>query len=44
MTKSIQERAVVGVYATHTAAELAIKALQDAGIDMKKLSIIGKNY
>lgn len=34
----------VAVYDTHTQAESAVKALQRAGFDMKKLSIIGKDY
>lgn len=36
--------AVAGVYNTHTAAEAAVKELQKAGIDMKKLSVVGKDY
>ena len=36
--------AVVGVYNTHTEAETAIKELHRAGFDMKKLSIMGKDY
>jgi hypothetical protein len=35
--------AVVAVYATHTATEEAVKELQRAGIDMRTLSIIGRN-
>ncbi|HEY3323676.1 MAG TPA: general stress protein [Planctomycetota bacterium] len=35
---------VVAVYDTHTKAEVAIKELQRAGFDMKKLSIVGKDY
>jgi len=35
---------VVGVYETHVAAESAVKELQKAGFDMKKLSIVGKDY
>lgn len=34
----------VAVYDTHTQAESAVKALQRAGFDMKKLSIIGRDY
>ena len=34
----------VAVYDNHTQAESAVKALQRAGFDMKKLSIIGKDY
>lgn len=35
--------AVVAVYATHTGAEDAVKELQRAGIDMRTLSIVGKD-
>ncbi len=38
------ENSVVAVYETHTAAESAVKALQQAGFDIKKLSIVGKDY
>jgi len=34
----------VAVYDTHARAESAVKALQRAGFDMKKLSIIGRHY
>jgi hypothetical protein len=34
----------VAVYSTHTDAETAIKELQHAGFDMKKISIVGKDY
>jgi hypothetical protein len=34
---------VVAVYGTHAQAEAAIKELQEAGIDMKSLSIAGKD-
>jgi hypothetical protein len=34
----------VAVYDLHTRAEAAVKALQRAGFDMKKISIIGKDY
>jgi uncharacterized membrane protein len=34
----------VAVYDLHTQAESAVKALQRAGFDMKKISIIGKDY
>ncbi len=39
-----KENAAVAVYNTHTEAEAAIKELQKSGIDMKKLSILGKEY
>jgi hypothetical protein len=35
---------VVAVYPTHTAAEAAINALQHSGFDIKKLSIVGRDY
>ena len=34
----------VAVYDFHTQAEAAVKALQRAGFDMKKISIIGREY
>jgi uncharacterized membrane protein len=34
----------VALYDQHTQAENAVKALQRAGFDMKKISIIGKDY
>ncbi len=36
--------AAVAVYATHVQADAAIKSLQSSGFDMKKLSIVGKDY
>jgi len=39
-----KEDVTVAVYKTHTEAEQAVKALQKAGFDMKKLSIVGKDY
>ncbi len=41
MTK---QNLAVAIFNTHTEAEDAIKELQRAGYDMKKLSIIGKDY
>ncbi|MBI5092535.1 MAG: permease [Candidatus Hydrogenedentes bacterium] len=35
---------VVSVYPNHTDAEAAIKKLHQAGIDLKTLSIVGKDY
>src|SRR5271166_5886861 len=35
---------IVAVFATHTQAEDAIRELQKSGFDMKKLSIVGKDY
>ena len=34
----------VAIYNTHDEAEQAIKGLQKAGVNMKKLSIVGKGY
>jgi uncharacterized membrane protein len=35
---------VVAIYGTHSQAEEAVKGLQKAGFDMKKMSIVGKDY
>ena len=39
-----KEDLAVAVYNTHTEAEAAVKKLQTAGFEMKKLSIVGKDY
>ncbi len=36
--------AVIAVYENHSGAEAAVKELQKAGFDMKKLSVVGKDY
>jgi hypothetical protein len=36
--------AVVAIYKSHAEAEAAVKELQRAGFDMKKLSIVGRDY
>ena len=36
--------AVVAIYDSHTQAEAAVKELQKSGFDMKKLSIVGRDY
>jgi hypothetical protein len=41
MTK---HNAVVAIYKSHIEAEAAVKELQQAGFDMKKLSIVGRDY
>lgn len=38
------KNSVVGIYKTHTDAEAAVKELQKSGFDMKKLSVVGKDY
>jgi len=40
----IDDQAVVAVYPTHALAEQAILELKKAGYDLKKLSIIGKDF
>ena len=44
MTESTQEESVVAIYASHEGAEAGIKAFQKAGLDMKRLSIVGKDF
>jgi len=39
-----QNNSIVAIYPSHTAAELAVKELQQSGFDMKKLSIVGRDY
>jgi uncharacterized membrane protein len=42
-TGTSEQNAVVAVYDTHTGAEEAVKKLQRAGIDMRTLSIVGRD-
>ena len=39
-----EKSAVIAIYDTHQEAEKAISELQKSGFDMKKLSIVGKDY
>jgi hypothetical protein len=39
-----KEDTIVAVYKSHLAAEQAVQELQRAGFDIKKLSIVGKDY
>lgn len=39
-----QSSAAVAVYTTHDQADDAIKSLQKSGFDMRKLSIVGKDF
>lgn len=39
-----EQNAVVAIYNTHTEAETAIKKLRQADFNIKKLSIVGKDY
>src|ERR1700722_3845066 len=38
------QSATVAIYATHEQADTAVRALQKTGFDMKKLSIVGKDF
>ena len=39
-----KRNSVVAIYLSHTEAESAVKELQKSGFDMKKLSIVGRDY
>jgi uncharacterized membrane protein len=39
-----KNNAVIAIYASHVEAEEAVKELQHAAFDMKKLSIVGRDY
>jgi hypothetical protein len=39
-----ENSAVVAIYKSHAEAETAVKELQNGGFDMKKLSIVGRDY
>jgi hypothetical protein len=39
-----KENSVIAIYHTHTEADEAVKELQRGGVDMHKLSIVGKGY
>jgi hypothetical protein len=41
---NVKTNSVVAVYNSHTEAEEAVRELEKSGFDMKKLSIIGKDY
>lgn len=38
------KNSVIAVYSHHSGAEEAVNKLQQAGVDMKKLSIVGRDY
>ncbi len=40
----MKNQSVVAVFHNHSAAERAVKGLERAGIDLKKISIVGKDY
>ena len=39
-----KNNSIVATYSSHAAAEVAVKELQQSGFDMKKLSIVGRDY
>jgi heat induced stress protein YflT len=39
-----KNNSVVAIYKSHAEAEIAVKELQQSGFDMKKLSIVGRDY
>ena len=39
-----KNKSIVAIYPSHTSAETAVKELQQSGFDMKKLSIVGRDY
>jgi predicted nucleic acid-binding Zn ribbon protein len=39
-----KQNSTVAVFNNHTGAEHAVKELQKAGFDIKKLSLVGKDY
>ena len=41
---TIKQSAAVGIFNSHQDAESAVKELQISGYDMKKLSVVGKDY
>jgi hypothetical protein len=44
MLTDSDSNAVIAIYETHPEAETAVQALQQAGFDMTKLSVVGKDY
>ena len=43
-SETSKKSAIVALYNTHDEAEKAVRELQRSGFDMKKLSIVGKDY
>lgn len=44
MTNNTDNNTVVAIYKSHDEAEAAVKELQRSGFDLKKLSIVGRDY
>ena len=43
-TTALKETVTVGIFRNHAEAEAAIEQLQHGGFDLKRLSIVGKDY
>ena len=43
-SRNVSKQLVVAIYRQHSDADLAIKELQRGGVDLHKLSIVGKGY
>lgn len=43
VNQTATEESIVAIYDTHEGAELAVRSLQKAGLDLKRISIIGKD-
>lgn len=44
MTQATQEQSIIAIYDTHMDADAGVKALQAAGLDMRRLSIVGRDF
>ena len=44
MNQITSEHSIVALYDTHLGAEAAVRALQQGGLDMQRLSIVGKDF
>ncbi|HWW88577.1 MAG TPA: hypothetical protein VNZ26_33515 [Vicinamibacterales bacterium] len=44
MTTPTKDHSIIAIYESHTQAEAAIKLLHQAGLDLRKLSIVGKDF
>jgi hypothetical protein len=44
MAENTDNNVVVAVYKDHPSVEMAVKELQKAGFDMKRLSVVGRDY
>ncbi len=41
---ALKNNSVVDVYSTHIDAEAAVRELQQSGFDVRKLSMVGRDY